>query len=301
MSNNLCSRAVKRIIREIGELNSSRENLIENGVYFHCNDDDISTIYALIIGTSGTPYEDGFYFFTIHFKGDYPLEPPKVYYHTQGGNIRFNPNLYVTNSDKIGGKVCLSMINTWSGPGWVPTLTVTNVLMAIQALVLVDEPLRNEPGYTESNNNSTIDCYTNIIRFCNIQTAIINMIKCIPQGFEPFQETIENYYLKKYEAIGDKILNSIGNKEYDLGKVVSPCYNFVCNVDYQKLFDTYLQLLINIRIKNGITDNSDIKYIKSNTGDTANANASATATDTDISNIDKNLFKKMTKKSKKIG
>jgi hypothetical protein len=28
--------------------------------------------------------------------------------------VRFNPNLY---SD---GKVCLSLLGTWSGPGWIP-------------------------------------------------------------------------------------------------------------------------------------------------------------------------------------
>lgn len=262
MSINLCTRAVKRIIREIGELNASKDNLIENGIYFHCNDDDITTIYAMIIGTSDTPYEDGYYFFTIHFKGDYPLEPPKVFYHTQGSNIRFNPNLYVANNES-GGKVCLSMINTWSGPGWVPTLTITNVLMAIQALVLVDEPLKNEPGYSESNNVATINHYTNIIRYCNIQTAIFGMIKSIPTGFEPFQEIIEDYFLKKYENIGDKIMHSVKDAKYDLGKVFAPCYNFVCIIDYQKLFKEFLELLYSVRHKKGITDNSDIKYILS--------------------------------------
>ena len=62
--------------------------------------------------------------------------PPNMKYHTQGYlnnhkkndhiKIRFNPNLY-TN-----GKVCLSMLNTWKGPGWVPTNTVTNILVAIR-------------------------------------------------------------------------------------------------------------------------------------------------------------------------
>ena len=55
--------------------------------------------------------------------------------------IRFNPNLYTS------GKVCLSMLNTWKGPGWVPTNTVSNILVAIQALVFNQEPLRNEPGF----------------------------------------------------------------------------------------------------------------------------------------------------------
>ena len=33
---------------------------------------------------------------------------------TGGGRVRFNPNLYAC------GKVCLSLLGTWSGPSWVP-------------------------------------------------------------------------------------------------------------------------------------------------------------------------------------
>jgi ubiquitin-protein ligase len=234
----LSPRGIKRVMREITELNNSKDNLIENGIYFHHDDNDITVIHALIVGTSDTPYEDGYYFFKIHFKGDYPLEPPKVYYHTQGMNIRFNPNLYVANHES-GGKVCLSMINTWSGPGWVPTLTIINVLMAIQALVLIDEPLRNEPGYTDSNNQQIIDSYSNVIRFCNMETAILGMIKSIPKGFEYFQDIIEEHFLKNSEKNLHKIEASIPEKKYNLGKVNTPCYNFVMNVNYKSLYDEF--------------------------------------------------------------
>lgn len=33
---------------------------------------------------------------------------------TGGGRVRFNPNLYNC------GKVCLSLLGTWAGPGWDP-------------------------------------------------------------------------------------------------------------------------------------------------------------------------------------
>ena len=42
----------------------------------------------------------------------YPEVPPKVQLITTGmGAVRFNPNLYNC------GKVCLSLLGTWQGPG----------------------------------------------------------------------------------------------------------------------------------------------------------------------------------------
>ena len=47
---------------------------------------------------------------------------------------RLNPNLYED------GKVCLSLLGTWNGPGWdSKTSTVLQLLMSVLALVLVEE------------------------------------------------------------------------------------------------------------------------------------------------------------------
>lgn len=66
-----------------------------------------------------------------------------VHYHS--GGLRLNPNLYES------GKVCLSLLNTWTGSGtevWDPkSSTVLQVLLSLQALVLNDKPYFNEAGY----------------------------------------------------------------------------------------------------------------------------------------------------------
>ena len=58
---------------------------------------------------------------------------------------RCNPNLYEN------GKVCLSLLGTWSGRAgemWsAETSNLLQVLISIQGLVLVQEPYFNEPGY----------------------------------------------------------------------------------------------------------------------------------------------------------
>ena len=128
----------KRILNEIKDLQENSQNLENNGIYFYFDESDINTIYAMLYGPEGTPYAKGFYFFKFTYPENYPMTPPLTKYCTQGylSNVskktnflvRFNPNLYTC------GKVCLSMLNTWAGPGWVPTNTISNVLVAIQAL-----------------------------------------------------------------------------------------------------------------------------------------------------------------------
>lgn len=52
----------------------------------------------------------------------------------------------------VDGKVCVSLLGTWSGQGsenWDPTNSnLLQVLISIQGLILVNEPYFNEPGYS---------------------------------------------------------------------------------------------------------------------------------------------------------
>lgn len=71
------------------------------------------------------------------------LQLQMVHYISRG--IRLNPNLYES------GKVCLSLLKTWSGSGtevWNPeSSTILQVLLSLQALVLNEKPYFNEAGY----------------------------------------------------------------------------------------------------------------------------------------------------------
>ncbi|KAI7734825.1 hypothetical protein M8C21_027462 [Ambrosia artemisiifolia] len=105
---------------------------------------------AVIIGAEGTPYHDGLFFFDVCFPSSYPNTPPLVHYHS--GGLRINPNLYNC------GKVCLSLLNTWTGvqnEKWVPgTSTMLQVLVSIQGLILNMKPYFNEPGYAHSSGSA---------------------------------------------------------------------------------------------------------------------------------------------------
>lgn len=114
------------------------ENIIEldpSGIYLYVNETNIQQLQALILGPKNTPYENGFYSFNIEITDEYPFNSPKVtHLTTGGGQIRFHPNLYST------GKVCLSILGTWPGPKWVPTMTIMTLLQSIR-MIMDENPL----------------------------------------------------------------------------------------------------------------------------------------------------------------
>ncbi|XP_066309383.1 putative ubiquitin-conjugating enzyme E2 38 isoform X3 [Miscanthus floridulus] len=119
-------------------------------IYVRVYEDRMDLLRAVIVGPAGTPYHDGLFFFDVYFPSRYPSKPPLVNY--RSGGLRLNPNLYEC------GKVCLSLLNTWSGTGcemWNPSnSTMLQVLVSIQALVLNSKPYFNEPGYAMHANTS---------------------------------------------------------------------------------------------------------------------------------------------------
>ena len=198
----MSNRREKRILNEIKELNAEASVLAQSGIYFYFDDSNINNMYALLIGTNNTPYEKGYYFFKFTYPDTYPMQPPLAKYCTQGKllnpvtnmlyNVRFNPNLYTC------GKVCLSMLNTWAGPGWVPTNTITNVLVALQAMVLNQDPLVNEPGY-ENSAKKELKMYNNIIEYANIKISVCEMIKETPPEFCVFKNILIEHFMKNID------------------------------------------------------------------------------------------------------
>lgn len=119
------------------------QNNLPDGIYVRAYEDRMALLRAVIVGAYGTPYQDGLFFFDFHLPLDYPAVPPSAYYHS--GGWRLNPNLYEE------GKVCLSLLNTWTGRGnevWDPSSSsILQVLVSLQGLVLNAKPYFNEAGY----------------------------------------------------------------------------------------------------------------------------------------------------------
>jgi ubiquitin-conjugating enzyme E2 Z len=206
---------LRRLKREIKEFNDESV-CIRDGTFAKYSDTNIKEAYAMIIGPDDTPYEGGFFFFKINFNDDYPFNPPKAKYLTQGNNIRFNPNLY-TN-----GKVCLSILGTWSGPSWSALYNLKTILTSLRGQVLVENPLVNEPGY-EKYKKSCQDCisYNSIVSFGTTKFAIIEALKGnlpIPKEYhEYFQNIINEYFKNNYQKYVDrfnKLKSTDNNKQF---------------------------------------------------------------------------------------
>ena len=146
-----------RIINDIIDFKKNKPD----DIYIYFDKLDITKIYCMIIGPNNTPYYGGYYFFEVLFPYNYPVTSPKVKFLTTNGKVRFNPNLYAC------GKVCLSILGTWSGPKWEPVMTLKSVLLSIQSL-MCEQPLRNEPGHENTNGTSLISLqYTQYVTFHN--------------------------------------------------------------------------------------------------------------------------------------
>ena len=236
----------KRILKEFKELEEGKQVLEDSNIYFYYDENNINNLYAMIVGTEDTPYWNGYYFFEFEYPSEYPLLPPIAKYYTQGslptkdnkfnkstnGLIRFNPNLY-TN-----GKVCLSMLNTWSGPGWVPTNTITNVLVAIQATVLIKDPIKNEPGYSNNEDPNVINAYNEIIEYANLRISVGQVLTNTPPKFLIFKDIMINLFNKNKENIKNFILQKSN-------KSVSSIYNMEnIIIDYEYLYNLIDELKI---------------------------------------------------------
>uniref|UniRef100_A0A6C0J9B3 Ubiquitin-conjugating enzyme E2 Z n=1 Tax=viral metagenome TaxID=1070528 RepID=A0A6C0J9B3_9ZZZZ len=163
-------------IRIVNDIIEFKKNNFKN-IHIYFDKNNFTQIYALIIGPKNTPYYGGSFFFDIKFPDNYPNSPPKVKYLTTDGKVRFHPNLY------HNGKVCLSNLNTWSGPPWTPVMNLTSILLSIEA-VLTEMPIKNEPGYENiKNDDITSISFNTYVLYNTYKLAIINIIN---NNFNPF-------------------------------------------------------------------------------------------------------------------
>ncbi|XP_009135438.1 putative ubiquitin-conjugating enzyme E2 38 [Brassica rapa] len=161
------------------------ENDLPEMIFVRAYESRMDLLRAVIIGADGTPYHDGLFFFDIFFPDTYPSVPPVVHYHS--GGLRINPNLY--NS----GKVCLSLLGTWSGAAsqmWIPTKsTMLQVLVSIQGLILNEKPYFNEPGLARTAGSPSGErqskAYSENTFLLSLKTMVYNMRRP-PKYFEDF-------------------------------------------------------------------------------------------------------------------
>jgi ubiquitin-protein ligase len=217
---------VNRLIKDITQI---RKNpLTDNGIYYIHDDTDMMKGYALIIGPADTPYFGGNFFFELNYPHDYPHSPPKVIFCTNNHNIRFNPNLYIC------GKVCISLLNTWSGDQWTSCQSISSVLLTLCTL-FCNNPLLNEPGV--GMDHMDINNYNEIIEFANMDIAVCDIVEKNQKVCKPFFEKFYSYVIDNLRKNIDKLIEIIQNKNFHNNKKQLYCkttfYNMNIFMDYE--------------------------------------------------------------------
>ncbi|KAA8524387.1 hypothetical protein F0562_010822 [Nyssa sinensis] len=175
----------KNLTKKIQEEWRILEKDLPDTIYVRVCEARMDLLRAVIVGPAGTPYHDGLFVFDVCFPPTYPDIPPMVYYYS--GGLRLNPNLYDC------GKVCLSLLNTWTGKKnemWMPkTSTILQVLVSIQALILNAKPFFNEPGYETQyvgpEGERRSKAYNEDVFILSLKTMIYTLRRP-PQHFEDF-------------------------------------------------------------------------------------------------------------------
>ena len=229
------------ISRLISDVKSIMKNpLCDNGIYYVHDEADLLKGYAMIIGPKDTPYFGGYYLFKIKYPTDYPHSPPTVSYHTNGDNIRFNPNLYKC------GKVCVSILNTWRGEQWTSCQTISTLLLTLCTL-LSNDPLLNEPGVNKQHRDFVK--YTKIIEYKNIDVGILAMVTkksgVYSEVFDMFYPIMKETFLKN----APEILSNLERKNNAKEILSTDLYSMKVYTNYEILSNNFKEVYQEIQEK----------------------------------------------------
>ncbi|GAB4853148.1 Probable ubiquitin-conjugating enzyme E2 23 [Ancistrocladus abbreviatus] len=190
---NIPSNASRKWLKKVQQDWTILQNNLPDGICVRVYEDRMDLVRAVIVGAYGTPYLDGLFFFDFHLPPEYPDLPPSAHYHS--GGWRINPNLYEE------GKVCLSLLNTWTGRGneiWDPkSSSILQVLVSLQGLVLNSKPYFNEAGYDKQIG--TAEGEKNSLSY-NENTFLLNcktMMYLIRKPPKDFEDLVKDHFKQR--------------------------------------------------------------------------------------------------------
>lgn len=232
--------ARKRTLKDLNLLQKNQDELNSRGIYFHFDECDIFNPSFLIIPKHKqdldfpqliSPYTNGFFVFKLTIPEDFPLSPPKIKFHPQQSTCRLHPNYYET------GKVCLSVINTWSRDDWAPTTS----LMAISNILeerLNERSICFEPG-CEQSGLSRMEQFNETVRYGVYKHAILPIIQSKNQYYQPFQDIIQCHwqnnkqtYLSELQTLSSKPVKTIRQD----------VYNHIMDIDWKIVLSEFEKL-----------------------------------------------------------
>ncbi|BGP43102.1 hypothetical protein JCM10449v2_007126 [Rhodotorula kratochvilovae] len=164
------------LAKELAVLSTS----LPPGIWVRVDESRVDVLKCLIAGPEDSPYAGGLFEFDIFLPLQYPQVSPLCWLRTTGGGAcRFNPNLYAE------GKVCLSLLGTWSGAPeemWQPgKSTLLQVLLSITSMILgTNYPFYNgkpQPGFGAPRDDERNKNYNKNCSLATTRWAILDWIQ----------------------------------------------------------------------------------------------------------------------------
>ncbi|KAM9974457.1 hypothetical protein ACTFIW_007910 [Dictyostelium discoideum] len=150
-SENLPPDVIKRVVKELKELNSST---LEGITLLPC-EEDITNIEAVVTGPAGTPYEGGYFKARLILSSDFPRSPPKANFITK----IFHPNV----SKK--GEICVNTLKK----DWTEDLGLKHILLTIKCLLIVPNA---ESSLNEDASRLLLENYDDYCKHAKLFTSI---------------------------------------------------------------------------------------------------------------------------------
>lgn len=244
----------KRWAKKIQEEWKILEKDLPETIFVRAYESRMDLLRAVIIGAEGTPYHDGLFFFDVSFPDNYPHVPPNVYYHSRG--LRLNPNLY------DNGKVCLSLLNTWSGSQkemWIPNLsTMLQVLVSIQGLILNAKPYFNEPAYARLSGTPHGEKSSHHYNECTFILSLKTMVFTLRNQPKHFEDFVVGHFFK--HALDILVACKAYMDGAQVGCLVKGGVQDVdegdksCSQNFKETLGAYLKQLVNAFTQVGVKD-----------------------------------------------
>jgi len=228
-------------------------------------------LQVLLSGLDDTPYSNGLFLFDIYLCHNYPNIPPKIKHITKGSNLitaNFTPGGYSPNLHSSTGTVCLSLLGTWSGPGWeAGKSNVYQLLSTILYWILGSKhPYYMEPGnggwegtidMNKKEHSINVINYDKKVLLHVLEYAILNTII---NPYKEFENVIKMYYKLKSKTLIEWINKCINNSIYnDIKNKIIQLKNKI-QIELNKLKN--FKINNNIEIDDDIDDDIDIDMLQ---------------------------------------
>jgi len=216
----------KRVLLDSVEIQDDEYK--KQGIHYWFDEKNVTDGQFLIWGPEDSVYQDMPMVYSVNFaNAGYPFDPPKVLFLTSDGYTRLHPNMYKE------GKVCLSILGTWDGPKWAPTMRLSTIGLTIQSL-MDNNPIVHEPGYAHKRDQITLS-YNEYIRY-KCLAFLIDMLEAysitgkVPYLLENFTEEFNTRLPFMIERLHARLSLEMEEKTW-----AAIPYNMTGKTNYQKL------------------------------------------------------------------